>query len=354
MSKFGRRGNYPAGHIAEERLEKMESEDRRKRYLAEREAIKQTPEYKENLALRQKWQELDHTRKEENAAKWTLLEKFMENLVSEMTALFNDLTMKNPNTAPHKIATQVSQNFKLDIAFIEENSKTIELPVKWRGTTQTLLTLFWNKVIKICPVFMVNAPKETFSVAYLPMSMVVGEDRQVLQQHLEEFGLFNDKNFTHNYVRFFPDHIDKLRIDLNDLGPLYSCLKLDYTSFERLSDYDKGVLYRSDGVVAVFKKCPNIFEYLPIEQKLKLKDKAPSTLATYLYNNPEILDSLPTNFFVNGELKYLFSSCPFGKAKLREVLGEHAKRHPALDEYLSAKKVTSCQNKVDAGTTTSL
>jgi len=313
--------------VLENTLERMERADIAKKYQEDKKKYESTPEHLEFVKRRKLLQESTRIKKNENEENLRSLEIF--NIIRS----FEDLN--DGKVDEYEIYTKVLDKFSKELSFLEKQAPTITYPSYMTALDQTFYTDLWDKLVKRLPIFLLGAPKFTFNVSGLPFNKLSNENRLRLQTHLEEYDLFKSSKFTSYYGKYFPDHVESLNIDLSNLSQLYGCLRLDYTCFNRLSKYDKEQLYTGKTLIETFKVAPRICIYLPRAQQTKIKKEGSSSFVKYLVANPDVLDSLPTDFFDENEMKYTFSC--MSKARLLEAFGDRAKRFPAFVKYLNIK-----------------
>ncbi len=322
-------------YVSNKHIEKHRSEELRAKYLAEKAAIQQTDDYKRQEAERKITQEKSKKKDLEEKEQFLLLETSRNNLAYEMINDLKNELIKGVND--RQIVDLLIVKYSAQLVELRNMSEKVSNPNKLVTKNTSLYIGLWLKLVNENPLFLIHAPKEIFSNLSLPISKIKGEDRVELQTHLEEFNMFANKAFVNRYGKHFPKYIDRMNLDLSDPTPFHISLRHDPSGFERICTEYQNTLTEGRILLDTFNAVPDLFIYLSTEKQLILKDKLPAKVGKYLYDHPELLDTLPTTFFKRNELKYIFTH--IAKSNLKLAFGERIKRHPALVEFLSVSKL---------------
>lgn len=308
----------------------QEAKFRREKYLSEKEAEKETPEYMHNKEMREVWQQKHFEKETERANTVELLTKLKNYLKKH---ILDDLGLENKKqydiTLDYVDVSNVMKKYQPNINYLKENALTYE---KLKGSSRTYLYVtLYRELIDINPIFIEFAPIETFCTAeclgLLPKPVI-----REYKQSLQNKGFFEDKTFRDVNSSLFTGVVDPSSIkdyetarrELKELPELYTSLSANM----------KDTIMTSPKAMPDLLRCaPKILKYMSTEE-LEYAVTLSRAFGQAIVKSPDVLTNFPKDFFIRHPADRVFKYCSYPKSTIYQALANYMDDFEGLKEYL--------------------
>lgn len=244
-------------------------------------------------------------------------QKEIERLSNNLTFMVNELTtsiLKDAleNGAKHALKSQASA-LK---TFIAENAKYMELNTT---ATWSYVGKLFYELSKEIPEFICYAPTELFEnpinidkntqSKQFRLKTLTNAELSILDRKLmaERPGIVNNEFFAKNYLKYFPNHIARLK----DQGDIVIALSNNPAAYKNVNSSLKNVLNNNQKLNYFLQQVPEIVEHMDKAEIEMFAGHESTSYQTALGNafvkHPIALEKLDSLFFVRNNPKYIFA-----------------------------------------------
>lgn len=182
--------------------------------------------------------------------------------------------------------------------------------------------------------FLMLSPTSIFARAgkSLPLFLLDESQLQQLQSKLEEKNLFTNPVFLKNYVKYFPDYINKIT-DINDIFYALSKKPEMYIKFKNCNTFS-AMNNNIKNYKLLLSSAPKALIYMSDDEINFVANASPSRIGLVINRCPETITRLSNKFFDKYPPKQVFGTCTTPKRELQKKLEQYLPDYPTLKEYL--------------------
>ncbi len=158
----------------------------------------------------------------------------------------------------------------------------------------------------------------------------VEELRQKVLPRLKSAGITSNEIFVNHYMKFFPDCVNML----TNSDDVRFAISLDPSCYSKLrgGPLKSNLAHNPELYNSLLVSAPSVLQYLSPEELDTATNYCGLKVGQVLFQNPDLIQALPSNFFLKHNPKTLFRTCP--KSELKKVFADVDS--PELQSYLSS------------------
>lgn len=182
----------------------------------------------------------------------------------------------------------------------------------------------------------------------LPLFLLDESQLQQLQSKLEEKNLFTNPVFLKNYVKYFPDYINKIT-DINDIFYALSKKPEMYIKFKNCNTFS-AMNNNIKNYKLLLSSAPKALIYMSDDEINFVANASPSRIGLVINRCPETITRLSNKFFDKYPPKQIFGTCR-SKQDVLNNLSDYLSDYPTLKEYLTKFAYNTPKHSDDSGIT---